>query len=125
MIGGMAFAKGSGIKWGQAVSFSLSPCLPKHGCTDRPQQGLLLSWFAAYGLTVGPIPYIFAAEMPAVKLRSKTINLSRIFYYCCDVVNGVMAPYAIVSLQSKAQSPFISNRDKLCRAAYFFFFSVI
>lgn len=64
-------------------------------------QGLLLAWFAGYGLTVGPIPYIFAAEMPAVKLRSKTVNLSRIFYYCCDIVNGIVAPYAIVCILSR------------------------
>lgn len=41
--------------------------------------------------------------MPAVKLRSKTINLSRMFYYCCDVVNGVVAPYAINPTQWNLQ----------------------
>ncbi|KAI0022707.1 general substrate transporter [Xylariomycetidae sp. FL0641] len=86
IIGGLGFASGSGVQWGQA--------------------GLLLAWFGVYGLTVGPLPYIFAAEMPAVKLRSKTLNLSRIFYYLCDVINGVVAPYAINptewNLQGKA-----------------------
>jgi hypothetical protein len=96
----------------------------KHVLTDASQQGLLLAWFAAYGLTVGPIPYIFAAEMPAVKLRSKTINLSRIFYYCCDVVNGVMAPYAIVSLPPRAKTPFLYSEYsvKFCRVTLFFSF---
>ncbi|KAH8901086.1 general substrate transporter [Thozetella sp. PMI_491] len=102
-IGGMAFADGSNMKWGQA--------------------GLLLAWFAAYGLTVGPIPYIFAAEMPAVKLRSKTLNLSRIFYYCCDIVNGVVAPYAINptawNLQGKAALITASMSTLLIIWAYF------
>lgn len=66
-------------------------------------QGLLLAWFA--GLTVGPLPYIFAVEMSTVKLRSKTIDPSRIFYYMCDVVNGVVAPYAIVSSIFLASTP--------------------
>ena len=47
--------------------------------------------------------------MPAVKLRSKTLNLSRIFYYLCDIVNGVVAPYAIVSHRS---SPSLILSDK-------------
>lgn len=94
---------------GDSMGTSGNKLLQQHSLQDPLTriQGLLLAWFAGYGLTVGPLPYIFAVEMPAVKLRSKTINLSRIFYYMCDVVNGVVAPYAIVSSLQLDSTPCI------------------
>jgi SP family general alpha glucoside:H+ symporter-like MFS transporter len=62
-----------GIKWGQA--------------------GLLLTWFATYGLSIGPIPYVIAAETGATRLRMKTIAFARAVYYAFAVLNTVLAPY--------------------------------
>ncbi|KAI0191316.1 general substrate transporter [Astrocystis sublimbata] len=85
-IGGLGFSGDPNSKWAEA--------------------SLLLIWFATYGLTVGPIPYIFSAEMPSDMLRAKTVQLARIFYYLSDIINGVVAPYAINptawNLQAKA-----------------------
>lgn len=73
------------------------------------QSALLLIWFFAYGLTIGPIPYAIAAEVGASRLRIKTIVLARNTYYFWNIINSICAPYMLNAakgnLKGKAAFP--------------------
>lgn len=73
------------------------------------QCAIMLVWFGCYGLSVGPIPYAIAAEVPAARLRMKTIALGRNTYNVFSVVNHVVAPYLLntaeANLHGKAAFP--------------------
>jgi SP family general alpha glucoside:H+ symporter-like MFS transporter len=45
--------------------------------------------YAQYGLTIGPITYAVIAETSSVRLRAKSVGLSRNFYYLWSVITGV------------------------------------
>lgn len=51
--------------------------------------------YAQYGLTIGPITYAVIAETSSVKLRAKTVGLSRNFYYIWSVTMGVITGYML------------------------------
>lgn len=73
------------------------------------QSAMLLIWFFAYSLTVGPIPYAIAAEVGASRLRVKTIALGRNTYYFFSIINSVCSPYMLNAtkgnLKGKAAFP--------------------
>jgi SP family general alpha glucoside:H+ symporter-like MFS transporter len=50
---------------------------PATGGITWAQSVLLLVWFGAYGLTIGPIPFVIASEISSSRLRSKTLGLAR------------------------------------------------
>ncbi|KAF4539636.1 putative maltose permease [Lasiodiplodia theobromae] len=70
---------------------------------------IMLLWFAVYGLTIGPVPYAIATEVPASRLRMKTIAVGRNAYYIFSIVNIVVAPYLLnpseANLHGKAAFP--------------------
>lgn len=73
------------------------------------QSVILLLWFAAYGLTIGPVPYVICSEISSSKLRTKTISIARGLYYCISIVGTVAGPYMLNpnngNLKGKAAFP--------------------
>lgn len=63
------------------------------------QSVLLLVWFGAYGLTIGPIPFVIASEISSSRLRSKTLGLARNSCYVMVILSAVVAPYMLNPLQ--------------------------
>lgn len=57
------------------------------------QAGLCLVWLLIYSLTVGPICYAIISETSAVRLRAKTVALSRNTYNITAIFAGVIEPY--------------------------------
>lgn len=51
-----------------------------------------LVWYAAWCLTLGPLPYIIVSEVPSAQLRSKTFILSYVIF---NIVQSVAAPYIL------------------------------
>lgn len=59
------------------------------------QSILLMVWFGAYGLSIGPIPFVIASEISATRLRSKTLSIARNSCYVMVIINVVVAPYML------------------------------
>ncbi len=57
---------------------------------------LLLMTFV-YDLSIGPVCYCLVAEIPSVRLRSKTIVLARNAYNIVGIVNNILTPRMIVT----------------------------
>ena len=51
---------------------------------------LLLVFTLLYNLTIGPTCYVLVAEVPATRLRNKTVVLARLFYNIASIVNNVI-----------------------------------
>lgn len=76
MIGIIASASDAGgAKWGQAA--------------------LCLVWLFTYSMTVGPICYTIISETSSMRLRAKSVCLSRNVYNMTQVVANVIQPYLI------------------------------
>ncbi|EOD45735.1 putative mfs maltose permease protein [Neofusicoccum parvum UCRNP2] len=84
---------------------------------------MMLIWFAFYGLTIGPVPYAIATEVPATRLRMKTIAVSRNSYYIFSIVNIIVAPYLLnpseANLHGKAAFPAAGFSSLLLLWAWF------
>lgn len=59
------------------------------------QAGFVILWLLVYYLTVGPVCYAIISEISAVNLRNKSVCLSRISYYLCQVIGSVIQPYMV------------------------------
>lgn len=57
------------------------------------QAALCLFWLFTYSLTVGPICYAIISEISAVRLRAKTVALSRNVYNLVTIVCVILEPY--------------------------------
>ncbi|EJU01345.1 sugar transporter [Dacryopinax primogenitus] len=73
------------------------------------QAVILVIWFGGYGATIGPIPYVIAAEISSSNLRTKTISVARDMYYLSNLVNSIVSPYMLnpqnANLKGKAAFP--------------------
>ncbi|KAL6245551.1 hypothetical protein RBB50_007550 [Rhinocladiella similis] len=58
---------------------------------------LLLILTFIYDLTIGPVCYCLVAEIPSVRLRSKTIVLARNAYNIVGIVNNILTPRMVVT----------------------------
>ncbi|ERS97550.1 hypothetical protein HMPREF1624_05721 [Sporothrix schenckii ATCC 58251] len=56
---------------------------------------MLLVYTFVYDSTVGPVCYSLVSEMPATRVRNKTIVLARNLYNIFSIVNGVVIPYML------------------------------
>ena len=59
------------------------------------QAGFIVLWLLVYYLTVGPVCYAIIAETSAVRLRNKSVCLSRMAYYVSQTVGNVIEPYMV------------------------------
>ncbi|PSR82484.1 and other transporter-domain-containing protein [Coniella lustricola] len=59
-------------------------------------QGILvLVRFFAYGISCGPIPFVYCAEISSVKLRQKTLALSRNTFNLVNLISSCVSPYLV------------------------------
>ncbi|WVR05526.1 hypothetical protein IAU60_002544 [Kwoniella sp. DSM 27419] len=65
--------------------------------TSWLQAVFLILIYAQYGLTIGPVTYSVIAETSSVRLRAKSVGLSRNFYYIWSVISGVLNSYMLNS----------------------------
>ncbi|KAF2093605.1 sugar transporter [Rhizodiscina lignyota] len=56
---------------------------------------ILLIYTFFYDVSVGPVCYSLVSELPAVRLRSKTIVLARASYNALNIVSNVITPYML------------------------------
>ncbi|KAM4060217.1 major facilitator superfamily protein [Hirsutella rhossiliensis] len=54
--------------------------------------GLIVATTLSYNLTIGPVCYVLVAEVPATRLRLKTVALARIAYNLVTIINNILAP---------------------------------
>lgn len=59
------------------------------------QAAMMLLWLLVYYLTVGPICYAIISETSSTRLRNKSVCLSRIAYYLCQIITNVVNPYML------------------------------
>lgn len=57
------------------------------------QAALCITWLFVYSLTVGPICYTIISETSSIRLRAKSVVLSRNFYNVCQLIAGTINPY--------------------------------
>jgi SP family general alpha glucoside:H+ symporter-like MFS transporter len=87
------------------------------------QSVIFMVWFAGYGLTIGPIPYVIASETSATRLRMKTISISRNFFYIMNMISTISSPYMLNpangNLKGKAAFPAAAVSCAVLVWAYF------
>lgn len=88
--------------WGLAALFScmlitgiVAAAAPSSSASSFAQAGFVVLWLLVYYLTVGPVCYAIVAEVSAVRLRNKSVCLSRIAYYISQVIGNVIQPQMI------------------------------
>jgi SP family general alpha glucoside:H+ symporter-like MFS transporter len=59
------------------------------------QAALCLLWQVGYSLTLGPIAYTVISETSAMRLRAKTVCLSRNVYNITAIICAILEPYMI------------------------------
>ncbi|GAA5894139.1 hypothetical protein JCM6882_007993, partial [Rhodosporidiobolus microsporus] len=87
LVGALDFVKTSAGRWAQPV--------------------MLMIWFFMYGSTQGPVPYVIAAEAPAIKLRAKTLAIARMVYYVALISSTTLSPYMLQTWDLKGKTAFI------------------
>ncbi|GAA6021060.1 hypothetical protein JCM10207_003904 [Rhodosporidiobolus poonsookiae] len=87
LVGALDFVKTEAGRWAQPV--------------------MLMIWFFMYGSTQGPVPYVVAAEAPAVKLRAKTLAIARAVYYAVLISATTLSPYMLQTWDLKGKTAFI------------------
>jgi SP family general alpha glucoside:H+ symporter-like MFS transporter len=56
---------------------------------------MLIVYTFFYDVTIGPVCYSLVAEIPSVRLRSKSIVLARITYNILNIVSNIITPYML------------------------------
>ncbi|KAM6507048.1 hypothetical protein FALCPG4_018438 [Fusarium falciforme] len=54
--------------------------------------GLIILMAFTYNLTIGPVCYVLAAEIPSTRLRVKTVALARVTYNIFSIINNALVP---------------------------------
>ncbi|BGP32618.1 hypothetical protein JCM10296v2_004399 [Rhodotorula toruloides] len=86
LVGSLDFVKSQSGHWAQAILF--------------------LVWFFFYGSTQSPIPYAVASEIPAVKLRAKTLAIAPSVYYTFFISSTVLSPYMLQTWDMKSTAAY-------------------
>ena len=88
--------------WGLAALFFcmlitgiVAAAAPSSNASSFTQAGFVVLWLLIYYLTVGPVCYAIVAEVSAVRLRDKSVCLSRTAYYISQVIGNVIQPQMI------------------------------
>ncbi|KAK3711131.1 hypothetical protein LTR37_009918 [Vermiconidia calcicola] len=104
LIGIIASASEStGAKWGQAA--------------------LCLIWLFVYSSTIGPICYTIISETSSLRLRAKSVCLSRNIYNITQIIANIIEPYLINPTEAnlKGQTAFFWFATALCALTWSFF----
>jgi SP family general alpha glucoside:H+ symporter-like MFS transporter len=56
---------------------------------------MLIVYTFFYDVTVGPVCYSLVAEIPSVRLRSKSIVLARMTYNILNIISNIITPYML------------------------------
>lgn len=59
------------------------------------QVGCCFTWLFTYSLTIGPICYTIISETSAVRLRAKSVALSRNVYNITQLIANIITPYML------------------------------
>lgn len=70
-------------------------CLPSSAGVNRGLGALLAVINLVYHITLGPIVYSISAELPATRLRARSIAVGRIFYICNGTIQNQLVPRMI------------------------------
>ncbi|KZF21593.1 MFS maltose permease MalP [Xylona heveae TC161] len=68
---------------------------PVSSATSWATGSMLLVYTFFYDSTVGPVCFSLVSEIPASRLRIKTVVLARNIYNCFGIINGVIFPYML------------------------------
>lgn len=71
------------------LGIGIAASVPRTNASTWVQAVFMILVYAQYGLTIGPITYAVIAETSSVRLRAKSVGLSRNFYYIWSVITGV------------------------------------
>lgn len=71
------------------LGIGIAASVPRTNASTWVQAVFMILVYAQYGLTIGPITYAVIAETSSVRLRAKSVGLSRNFYYLWSVITGV------------------------------------
>jgi SP family general alpha glucoside:H+ symporter-like MFS transporter len=87
--------------WGMAVLTGcllvtgIVACVSTGSTSSYVQAGFIMGWLLVYYLSVGPVCYAIISETSAIRLRNKSVCLSRISYYISQVIGSVIEPYMV------------------------------
>lgn len=91
--------------------------------TKWGQAGLCLLWLFTYSSTVGPICYTIISETSSLRLRAKSVCLSRNIYNMTQIVANVIEPYLInpteANLKGKTAYFWFGTALLACMWSYF------
>jgi SP family general alpha glucoside:H+ symporter-like MFS transporter len=59
------------------------------------QASMMIVWLFIYYLTVGPICYAIITEVSSIRLRRKSVCVSRVTYYIGQIICNVVNPYML------------------------------
>lgn len=104
IIGILASAsESSGAKWGQAA--------------------LCVCWLFVYSSTIGPICYTIISETSSLKLRAKSVCLSRNVYNITQIIANIIEPYLINPTEAnlKGETAYFWFATAFCALVWAFF----
>jgi len=79
------------------LGIGIAATVPRTITTTWIQAVFMILIYAQYGLTIGPVTYAVIAETSSMRLRAKSVGLSRNFYYIWSVISGVINTYMLSS----------------------------
>lgn len=102
-VGGLGFSDNTGVSW--AIG------------------SLLWVFTFVYDCSIGPLCYCIVAELPSVRLRTKTVIIARNIYNVAGIVVGVINPYMLnpTAWDWKAKSGLLWAGLAVCSAIWAFF----
>ena len=80
---------GVGFNFFFLLGIGIVASVPRTVTTSWIQAVFMILVYAQYGLTIGPVTYSVIAETSSVRLRAKSVGLSRNFYYIWSVISGI------------------------------------
>ena len=96
---------------------------PQSGATKWAQAAMCLVWLFTYSTTVGPICYTIISETSSMRLRAKSVCLSRNVYNITQIIANVIEPYLINPTEGnlKGKTAFFWFATSFCAAVWAYF----
>ena len=85
----------------------------EQGASAWAQAALCLVWLFTYSTTVGPICYTIISETSSLRLRAKSVCLSRNIYNITQIIANVIEPYLINPTEAnlKGKTAYFGSRQ--------------